>query len=280
MGIAPARRRTVLIQQARAAGSGELAPRIRNVLVVKRYHDTLRNHAQALEEAVRQRTADLESSRMDVIHCLARAVEYRDDQTGRHVERVGRYAGIIAGALGMDDATVTMIEQAAQLHDVGKIGVPDDILLKPGALTPEEFERMQKHTLFGRRIVEQMSDRDWEKLRQHVQIGSRILAAPRSPLLSMAARIALTHHERWDGSGYPIGLAGEDIPLEGRITAVADVFDALSSHRPYKPSYPVDKCFGILRSESGAHFDPKVIDAFFSRRDQIVQTQMDLADSD
>lgn len=258
----------------------ELAPRIRNVLVVKRYHDTLRNHAQALEEAVRQRTADLESSRMDVIHCLARAVEYRDDQTGRHVERVGRYAGIIAGALGLDDATVTMIEQAAQLHDVGKIGVPDDILLKPGALTPEEFERMQKHTLFGRRIVEQMSDRDWEKLRQHVQIGSRILAAPRSPLLSMAARIALTHHERWDGSGYPIGLAGEDIPLEGRITAVADVFDALSSHRPYKPSYPVDKCFGILRSESGAHFDPKVIDAFFSRRDQIVQTQMDLADSE
>ena len=258
----------------------ELAPRIRNVLVVKRYHDTLRNHAQALEEAVRQRTADLESSRMDVIHCLARAVEYRDDQTGRHVERVGRYAGIIAGALGMDDATVTMIEQAAQLHDVGKIGVPDDILLKPGALTPEEFERMQKHTLFGRRIVEQMSDRDWEKLRQHVQIGSRILAVPRSPLLSMAARIALTHHERWDGSGYPLGLAGEDIPLEGRITAVADVFDALSSHRPYKPSYPVDKCFGILRSESGAHFDPKVIDAFFSRRDQIVQTQMDLADTE
>ena len=257
----------------------ELSPRIRNVLVVKRYHDTLRNHAQALEEAVRQRTAELESSRMDIIHCLARAVEYRDDQTGRHVERVGRYAGIIAGALGMDDATVTMIEQAAQLHDVGKIGVPDDILLKPGALTPEEFERMQKHTLFGRNIVEQMSDRDWEKLRQHVQIGSRILAAPRSPLLSMAARIALTHHERWDGSGYPLGLAGEDIPLEGRITAVADVFDALSSHRPYKPSYPVDKCFGILRSESGAHFDPKVIEAFFSRRDQIVRTQMDLADS-
>ena len=138
---------------------------------------------------------------------------------------------------------------------------------------------MQKHTLFGRRIVEQMSDRDWEKLRQHVQIGSQILAAPRSPLLSMAARIALTHHEHWDGSGYPLGLAGEDIPLEGRITAVADVFDALSSHRPYKPSYPVDKCFGILRSESGAHFDPKVIEAFFSRRDQIVQTQMDLADS-
>lgn len=258
----------------------EMAPRVRNVLAVKRYHDSLRNHAQALEEAVRQRTADLEASRLDVIHCLARAVEYRDDHTGRHVERVGRFAGIIARSLGLDATTVGMIEQAAQLHDVGKIGVPDEILLKPGRLTPEEFERMQKHTLFGRKIVEQMSEREWEKLRQHVQIGCRILEAPRSPLLSMAARIALTHHERWDGSGYPLGLAGEDIPLEGRITAVADVFDALSSHRPYKPSYPVDKCFSILRAESGSHFDPAVIEAFFRERDQIVQTQLELADTE
>lgn len=258
----------------------EMAPRVRNVLSVKRYHDSLRNHAQALEEAVRQRTAELESSRMDVIHCLARAVEYRDDHTGRHVERVGRYSGMIAQTLGMDRATCSMIELASQLHDVGKIGVPDDILLKPGRLTPEEYERMQKHTLFGRKIVEQMSEREWEKLRQHVQIGCRILDAPRSPLLTMASRIALTHHERWDGSGYPLGLAGEDIPIEGRITAVADVFDALSSVRPYKPSYPIDKCFSILRSESGTHFDPKVIEAFFSRRDDVVRTQLELADTE
>ncbi|MDB5345246.1 MAG: rpfG 3 [Schlesneria sp.] len=258
----------------------EMAPRVRNVLSVKRYHDSLRNHAQALEEAVRQRTAELESSRMDVIHCLARAVEYRDDHTGRHVERVGRYSGMIARTLGMDPTTSSMIELASQLHDVGKIGVPDDILLKPGRLTPEEYERMQKHTLFGRKIVEQMSEREWEKLRQHVQIGCRILDAPRSPLLTMASRIALTHHERWDGSGYPLGLAGEDIPIEGRITAVADVFDALSSVRPYKPSYPIDKCFNILRSESGTHFDPKVIEAFFSRRDDVVRTQLELADTE
>jgi len=257
----------------------EMAPRIRNVLTVKRYQDSLRNHAAVLEEAVRQRTAELEVSRMDVIHCLARAVEYRDDHTGRHVERVGRYSGIIARTLGLDPTTASMIEQAAQLHDVGKIGVPDEILMKPGRLTPEEFERMQKHTLFGRKIVEQMSERDWEKLRQHVHIGNRILEAPRSPLLMMAARIALTHHERWDGSGYPLGLAGEDIPLEGRITAVADVFDALSSHRPYKPAYPVDKCFQILQSESGSHFDPRVIDAFLSQRSLIVSTQMELADT-
>lgn len=258
----------------------EMAPRVRNVLSVKRYHDSLRNHAHALEEAVRQRTAELESSRMDVIHCLARAVEYRDDHTGRHVERVGRYSGMIAQTLGLDATTCSMIALASQLHDVGKIGVPDDILLKPGRLTPEEFERMQKHTLFGRKIVEQMSEREWEKLRQHVQIGCRILDAPRSPLLTMASRIALTHHERWDGSGYPLGLAGEDIPIEGRITAVADVFDALSSVRPYKPSYPIDKCFNILRSESGSHFDPKVVDAFLERRDDVVRTQLELADTD
>ena len=258
----------------------EMAPRVRNVLAVKRYHDTLRNHAQALEEAVRQRTTELESSRMDVIHCLARAVEYRDDHTGRHVERVGRFSGIIAKALGLDATTVKMIEQAAQLHDVGKIGIPDEILMKPGRLTPEEFERMQKHTLFGRKIVEQMSEREWEKLRQHVQIGCRILEAPRSPLLLMASRIALTHHERWDGSGYPLGLAGEDIPLEGRITAVADVFDALNSHRPYKPAFPVDKCFSILSAERGTHFDPKVVDAFLSQRDDVVRTQLELADAE
>jgi putative two-component system response regulator len=113
-----------------------------------------------------------------------------------------------------------------------------------------------------------------------VQIGARILEAPRSPLLVMAAEIALTHHERWDGSGYPLGLAGEDIPLAGRITAVADVFDALSSHRPYKPAYPIDKCFGILRAESGSHFDPKIVDAFLSQREQVLRTQLELADTE
>ena len=263
---------------AKPIDPSELAPRVRNALTIKRYHDGLRDYARTLEEAVRVRTADLESSRMDVIHCLARAVEYRDDHTGRHVERVGRYAGIIGAALALDAETCRMLPLAAQLHDVGKIGVPDDVLLKPGRLTPEEYERMQRHTLFGKKIVEQMSDRDWEKMRQHVQIGSRILEAPRSPLLAMAARIALTHHERWDGTGYPLGLAGEDIPLEGRITAVADVFDALSSRRPYKPAFSLEKCFEIIEHERGSHFDPKIIDAFFSRREQIVQTQIELAD--
>lgn len=181
-------------------------------------------------------------------------------------------------ALGWDANAVCMLEQAAQLHDVGKVGVSDEILLKPGKLSPDEFEQMQRHTLFGKRIVERMGDREWTKLRQHVLIGSRILDVPRSPLLTMAARIALTHHERWDGTGYPLGLAGEDIPLEGRITAVADVFDALSSRRPYKPPYPIGKCFEIITDESGSHFDPKIVAAFIEQRDLIVQTQIELAD--
>lgn len=256
----------------------ELAPRVRNVLTVKQHQDNLKNYANRLEEAVHQRTLELEASRQDVIYCLARAVEYRDDVTGRHVERVGQYAGIIAQALGLPDHEVRMMEQAAQLHDVGKVGIADEILMKPGKLSPEEFEQMQRHTLFGKRIVERMGDHEWVKLRQHVLIGSRILDVPRSPLLTMAGRIALTHHERWDGMGYPLGLAGEDIPLEGRITAVADVFDALSSRRPYKPPYPVDKCFAIISEESGTHFDPRIVEAFISQRDKVVKTQIELAD--
>lgn len=258
----------------------ELAPRVRNVLTVKQHQDSLKNYANTLEEAVRQRTLELEASRQDVIFCLARAVEYRDDVTGRHVERVGQYAGIIGRALKMDEGTVFMLEQAAQLHDVGKVGIADEVLLKPGKLSPDEFEQMQRHTLFGKRIVERMGEHEWSKLRQHVLIGSRILDVPRSPLLTMAARIALTHHERWDGTGYPLGLAGEDIPIEGRITAVADVFDALSSRRPYKPPYPVDRCFQIITDESGTHFDPAIVAAFISKRELIVQTQIELADQE
>lgn len=256
----------------------ELAPRVRNVLTVKQHQDSLKSYADRLEEAVRQRTLELEASRQDVIFCLARAVEYRDDVTGRHVERVGQFSGIIGRALGMDEHQVLMLEQAAQLHDVGKVGISDEILMKPGKLSPDEFEQMERHTLFGKRIVERMGEHEWSKLRQHVLIGSRILDVPRSPLLTMAARIALTHHERWDGKGYPLGLAGEDIPLEGRITAVADVFDALSSRRPYKPPYPVDKCFEIVSEESGSHFDPKIVNAFISQRDLVVRTQIELAD--
>ncbi|MES2793534.1 MAG: HD domain-containing phosphohydrolase [Planctomycetota bacterium] len=258
----------------------ELSPRVRNALTVKKLHDSLRHQAQNLEIAVRMRTAELEASRQDIIHCLARAAEFRDDDTGQHVLRVGRYAGIIAQAMGMSPSEVDQIRQAAQLHDIGKIGIPDSILLKPGKLEPDEFERMQKHTSIGKRVIERFPQHEWDELRKHVQIGAQILDIPRSPVLQMAARIALTHHEWWDGNGYPLGLAGEDIPLEGRITAVADVFDALSSKRPYKRPFPREKCFQIIAEERGTHFDPQVVDAFFSMRDEIVKIQIELADAD
>jgi putative two-component system response regulator len=258
--------------------SGELLARLRNILMAKAYQDHWQNYASSLAAAVKQRTAELEASHKDVIHCLARAAEFRDDDTGRHVVRVGCYARIIGEQLGMNEPMLDALEQAAKLHDIGKIGLPDEIMLKPGALTPQEFEAMQKHTNYAKQIINSIGDNGKRQLRQHAELGARILDLGESPLLSLASRIALTHHERWDGTGYPIGLAGNDIPLEGRITAVADVFDALSTKRPYKPAYPLDKCFSIMLEGRGTHFDPRVVDAFFERRDRIIETQIALAE--
>jgi len=258
--------------------SGELLVRLRNILLAKAYQEQLRHYSETLEKAVRQRTAELEASRREVIHCLARAGEFRDDDTGRHVIRVGQYARIIGQQLGMDEPTLDMLEQAAKLHDIGKIGIPDAILLKPGKLTPQQFEVMQKHANYGKKIIEGIQESDPLAMRQHTELGAKILDAARSPILTLAMQIALTHHEHWDGTGYPLGLAGEDIPLVGRITAVADVFDALSSKRSYKPAFPLDKCFDILREGRGTHFDPRVLDAFFARRSEVVQIQIAQAD--
>ncbi|HEY3963923.1 MAG TPA: HD domain-containing phosphohydrolase [Planctomycetaceae bacterium] len=259
---------------------GELLARIRNVLAVKAYQDRLCRYSEELEEAVSKRTADLEASRLELIHCLARAAEFRDDDTGRHIIRVGRYARIIGEELGLSAAQLEILEPAAQLHDVGKIGIPDAVLLKPGSLTPEEYAIMQRHCGFGKKIIDCLPAREAELVRRHAELGAKIMDVGRSPILQMAMRIALTHHERWDGGGYPLGLSGEDIPLEGRITAVADVFDALSSKRSYKPAFPLDKCFQILAEGRGNHFDPAIIDAFTARRNEIVQTQIELADTD
>jgi putative two-component system response regulator len=263
---------------AKPVDPSELVSRIRNVLLVKAHHDHLRHYAADLERMVKRRTAQLEASHQNVVHCLARAAEFRDDDTGRHVLRVGRYAGAIARRLGWDQAASEMLEQAAQLHDVGKLGIPDAILMKPGKLTPQEFEVMQKHCGYGKQVFESLSGPEWSTLRKHAELGDRILAGCDSPVLDMAARIALTHHERWDGSGYPIGLAGEDIPIEGRIVAVADVFDALSTRRSYKPAFPLEKCLAILEEGRGAHFDPRVLDAFFASRDEVVRIQIHFAE--
>jgi len=257
---------------------GELLARIRNVLSVKAYQDRLCRYSEELEIAVRERTADLEASRLEVIHCLGRAAEFRDDDTGKHIIRVGRYARIIGEQLGFSSAELDVLEPAAQLHDVGKIGIPDAILLKPGRLNPQEFESMQKHCDYGRQIVDGPPSNDGEIVRRHTELGAKILDSGRSPILSMAKSIAMSHHERWDGSGYPSGLSGTDIPLEGRITAVADVFDALSSKRSYKAALPIARCFQILEEGRGTHFDPDILDAFFARRNDIILVQLDLSD--
>ncbi|MFZ5828466.1 MAG: HD domain-containing phosphohydrolase [Planctomycetota bacterium] len=258
----------------------ELLPRVRNSLVVKSHHDHLRDYARRLQQEVHRRTAELAASRLELIHCLARAAEYRDNDTGRHVIRVGRYVGIIARELGLDEPTVELLEHAAPLHDTGKIGVPDAILLKPGKLDEDEFGVMQKHCTFGKRTFELMSPEESRLIRTHTRVGENLMTLGNSPILAVAARIALTHHEKWDGSGYPLGLSGEDIPLEGRITAVADVFDALSSARPYKPPFPLEKCFQIMEDGRGEHFDPCVLDAFFARRAEVVQVRISFADID
>ena len=256
----------------------ELVLRVRNMALLKENYDRQRSYAADLEREVRQRTRQLERAQQQIVHALGRAAEFRDDDTGHHVYRVGRYARIIGERLGISDQHLDLLEQAAQLHDVGKIGIPDEILLKQGKLLPEEFEVMRQHSQFGKQIIEPLSPRELHKFRHHPQIGSEILTFGESPLLELAAKVALTHHERWDGSGYPLGLAGTDIPLEGRITAVADVFDALSSRRPYKPAMPIAKCFEILREESGRHFDPDVVNAFFAGKDEILAIQMQYVD--
>ncbi|MEL6106933.1 MAG: HD domain-containing phosphohydrolase [Planctomycetota bacterium] len=255
----------------------ELAPRVRNALVSKINHDKLARHAAELEKIVHHRTRELECSRREVIYCLARAAELRDNDTGNHVIRVGLYAGIIADKLGFDTEYVRDIELAAQLHDVGKIAIPDAILLKPGKLEPEEYEIIQGHVKHGRQIIKPYAAHDAAKMRDHVETSARLLAEGGS-LMRLAASVAQTHHERFDGTGYPIGLAGEDIPIEGRITAVADVFDALSSERPYKKAMPREKCFRILEEGRGTHFDPKVLDAFFQGASDIVRVQVEFVD--
>ena len=163
---------------------------------------------------------------------------------------------------------------------MGKIAVPDGILLKEGKLEPEEYAVMQKHCSLGKRVFNKMDNSQWSSFREHATLGGDLLGAAQSPLIRLASRIALTHHEWWNGDGYPLGLAGTDIPIEGRITAVADVFDALASRRPYKPAYPVSKCFDILIENRGTQFDPEVLDAFIRRREDVVEVQIEYSDDE
>ncbi len=247
----------------------DLVLRVQNALTVKRHHDHLANYAYELEQQVRERTALIERSREQIIHCLARAAEYRDNETGEHVIRVGKYSAVIAQQLGFCPEYCREIELASQLHDVGKIGIPDSVLLNPGKLSVEEFEVMKTHCQLGTEIMEPLSDNEGERVRRHAVMGGFIMDGVDSPMLELAVIIARTHHEKWDGTGYPLRLKGDSIPIEGRIVCVADVFDALCSERPYKPKFSLKKCLEIMISERGTRFDPIVLDAFFERLSEI-----------
>lgn len=216
----------------------EVVLRIQNQLEIRRLHRIMQASNQELEMAVRERTAELHQSQIELLERLARAAEYRDDDTGDHAKRVGRLSARLAGDLGLSAERVELIWRAATLHDLGKIGVSDTILLKPGKLTPEEMDVM----------------------RTHVTVGADILSGGTSRYLQVAERIALTHHEWWDGNGY-LGMRGEEIPIEGRIVAVADVFDALTHERPYKRAWTVDAAVEHISRLRGRHFDPAVVDA-------------------
>jgi putative two-component system response regulator len=225
---------------AKPFDSVEALLRIRNLLVTRQLYAQLEREQQQLEQAVFERTRALHSTHLEIVERLARAAEYRDDNTGEHTRRVGRLAGLLARTLGLSEADARTIQRAAPLHDVGKVGVPDAILLKPAALSPGEFDIIKTHAI----------------------MGAKILSGSRVPLLRMAEEIALTHHERWDGRGYPNGRVGEGIPLAGRIVALADAFDAMTHDRPYQRGLDPARALEVVRDERARHFDPQVVDAF------------------
>ncbi|MEK9506742.1 HD domain-containing phosphohydrolase [Gemmatimonadota bacterium Y43] len=217
----------------------ELRARILNLLETRRLHREVRDSAHQLEDRVRERTQELEQARAEILSRLARAAEYRDDATGAHQQRVGDLAALLAARMGLDEELVDVLRQAAPLHDIGKIGIPDSILRKPGPLTPAEYAFMKQHT----------------------RLGAELLAGSRNTILEAARVIAASHHERWDGSGYPAGLVGRAIPVEGRIVAVADAFDSLTHRRSYKAAVPLADTMGRLLRDAGTALDPAVTDA-------------------
>ena len=221
--------------------SDEVLLRIGTLLETRFLYLQIQSQNQMLEAKVRDRTRELEAAQIEIIERLARAAEFRDDHTGQHTERVGQMAALLAKQIGLPDSQVYTMRRAAPLHDVGKIGIPDSVLLKLGKLTAEEFEIVKTHTT----------------------IGARILSGSRFTILRLAEEIAFNHHERWDGNGY-VGIAGAAIPLAGRIVAVADVFDALTRDRPYRKAMPMAAAAAIMAEGRGSHFDPRVLDMFMS----------------
>lgn len=229
--------------------TAELLLRVHGNLEVRSLLRKLEQHSEELDNKVRQRTAELERANLEIIQRLTAAAEYRDDDTGDHILRISGYCREVGEALGLSEEECCFLEKASPMHDVGKIGIPDAILLKPGKLTPQE----------------------WETMKTHTTVGANLLSGSNSPLVRLAEIIALTHHEKWNGSGYPRGLRGTEIPISGRIVAVCDVFDALVSDRPYKKAWELERALDVLKADSGSHFDPACVDAFFQRLPNILR---------
>lgn len=227
----------------------ELTARVRNLLALRHSRRQLADRAEWLATEVAKATSEIAAREKEAILRLSRAAEYRDPETGMHLLRMSNYCRLVAAQLGLPPAEQDLLLESSPMHDIGKVGTPDHILLKPGRLTPEEFEIMK----------------------QHATIGYEILRDSLSPLLQCAAVVARAHHEKFDGSGYPQGLAGEDIPLHGRIVAVADVFDALTSERPYKKAWTLDAAVDFLKSNAGSHFDPMCVEAFLGAWPEVLE---------
>lgn len=228
-------------------------------------HVRLHSQERHLDALVRERTAaleartlELETTRLQVIRQLGRAAEFKDDDTGTHVIRMSHYSRILAEAAGLSSDRVALLFNASPMHDIGKLGIPDAILKKPGKLTDEEFAVM----------------------RRHPAIGAGIIGLQKSELLDCARVVALTHHEKWNGKGYPRGRAGEEIPIEGRIVAIADVFDALMSDRPYKAAWPLENTVAVMKQDAGTHFDPQLVPMFFERVDELMAIRAQYSEPD
>ena len=226
----------------------ELRTRCKNLLQLRQQGESVKERARSLEQRVLQGLQEVEQRERETLYRLARAIEYRDSSTGIHLLRMAHYAEVLAEAVGMSEDEVGILTSAAPLHDIGKIGIPDSVLLKRASLTDEEFAVM----------------------RRHPSVGYDILRDSQSRFVQMGATIALRHHERWDGSGYPDGLKGEDIPLPARVVAVADVFDALTSERPYKHAWPVEEALDYMKAHRGTLFDPLCVDALFDSQERIL----------
>ena len=250
----------------------ELIGRLNSVLRLKDYQDQIKrqNHQitmynLSLEARVKERTRELTASQQEIVWRLAKAGEYRDEETGNHVLRVAQYCRVIGEALGLEADRIDMLSVTSPLHDIGKIGIPDSILHKPGKLTQEEWHIMQAHCEIGARILRE----DYAMLMPVRHASDLDLDRPGNPMLDMATTIALSHHEKWDGSGYPHRLVGEQIPLEARIVAVADVYDALGSARPYKPAFEEEEVLCKMARGAGEHFDPFVYSGFMKSFDAL-----------